>query len=726
MADMKMEIRDGKGRRIPVPNYNPWAMWFTPNHFNYLQDVGAGHRYAREMNPDRGVFKNAIVTMRHHPLHAKFGHRMRHDALGNETAESKTLKKAKVLLWDPVKEEAVLELGGGSTHLPGHFSGGGSLVVPVKPEKHFIAPRALENFHCAGGVRVQTRLHEIKTVSAARKEDCAVACDTQTNCQSFDFFKGHRATPLFVHTAHEQNCHLYGKNSHLKEILDRDRVGLRHVKKQMGGLSSGIDMELEKVLPKIGEPGYDEEWSKIGVPPMEKPYEFEDRVIIFQLDGCEIWPRSCAREAISEREIAFYNSWLKPKSAHAGTGATRGLNGAKDRWWCRQGRGTLVKERCSTQELGRPRYNPPGLTVPEEGQYTETPIEQKGSYQFGTRGNGFLFNEDSPSYWTHCNRAFGGGTVNPVAASATINNTEMAELCRNVMTRPTAKMGFDVCQSQCVFELQGQSKETGLIDGAKSEYGETRCYECMDLHDPIRFEPDPIDPSCCGGEWSEPYEHGHGTYHFCAPMPKLFCNQFYRTDMAFGRKHGQAAEEFDKENDPKVTSPTLAHPPEHTNATKHFSDFNMARKRGRCKFPAKGYSGDVFYPRGTIRNTTWKKDGCFFNKKIEEKEDAVFDYGRLETGGWGFGARHYGGQPRWFPNCRMPIVLVGKHLGVTEASSGELAPMAPSCRVHIASKRLSDRGLSAEENYFNNSDVRARLNDETNQDTSIMGNTTNY
>jgi len=41
MADMKMEIRDGKGRRIPVPNYNPWAMWFTPNHFNYLQDVGA-------------------------------------------------------------------------------------------------------------------------------------------------------------------------------------------------------------------------------------------------------------------------------------------------------------------------------------------------------------------------------------------------------------------------------------------------------------------------------------------------------------------------------------------------------------------------------------------------------------------------------------------------------------------------------------------------------------
>ncbi|CAD7953555.1 unnamed protein product [Amoebophrya sp. A120] len=893
-VDLQFMVKNSDGHKttvknIVVPGRNEklqqrFLPFFPTDYFKKVQDIGGvrkviqkAWRMKNEINPDRGIFRNAIV-------------------------EFVNRKKAKVLYWDPVHEEAVLQDLATSR-----------VFYQQRPEVHFHAPRAKDNYTCHEGIRVQTRLHEIKTVTAPSQEECAVQCDKQTNCESFDFFKGEEKW----RTSKQMNCHLYSKNGHTKELLLRDRQGLRKEKIHFGRRKADINMDLEKVLPNYKQSKHSNEYSRMGIPFLEaplKPDKEQEKTFIFQIP-CEACINSWARHGMAVTETKDFNQDLDPdsagdfsKSVHMGTGATRGLNGARDRLWCRNGNGALVNNRCSVQELGHARRNRQAKwytkgtldyeeqdekgrmvrkeakvidRVPDEGMYTEPAVEAKDGrhmvqdhitpyrkYLWGYGRVEMGLNEDAPEYWHHCDRKKPHtGIINRNSSSAVINNSMMQEICRPAWERPGVANGVDMCHSRCVFELQGNGKETSLVDGSKNEkpggidqdiscrkmcldhaitpynprwddldenmkavlmkdqyvespegtntgrnsnpgaiklrpYLNKKCnaiydffcrkdapgrshwekgnppphpkdkdkppskwhhgrwpfthdsYECMDLHDPIRDEPNPIDPSCCGG-WAEPFSNNHGRYSSWSPFPKIFCNQFYRTDMAFGKRFGQELGAIDKEHDP-VETPNV---PEGelkavdpvTGDTTTFSGFNKHRQRGHCEVPERGKPMDIIYPwedhhGDTVgkRNKRYTMDpeSCLQmgHSVFKEMEDAYYDFARLQSGHQGSGRMfawdavdkraYHGGirdvrGMRWHENntkvtmeqCRMPVVMVTKHMGDQEASSFDVSPMKPACRVHIASKDFEDKDPNDTDTYLQQSEALGALHDETNNGT---------
>ncbi|CAD7945922.1 unnamed protein product [Amoebophrya sp. A25] len=501
-TDYRFEIMGANGARRKVAIPNPMIFGEAKETWERVNDVGVmqavfdqAGAYKKIVNPDRGIFRGAKVTIK-----------------GSGSEE--TWHEGKVLFWDALREQAVVR------DEVNH-----QVLYQQRPEVHFRPPRTLDNFDCALGVRAQTRLHEIAAIDAPTKNDCAVQCDLQTNCQSFDWYQAH-GKPSWT-TNRIKNCHLYGKKSHLKEILKLEAEGKRryHVQGLDGENPNEIPLPLERVAPAIGSHHYHHAYEDAGVNEMEEPRRlslFYDLVKIPQPDNFLALPFSFMRVMRSQAEWQMWKYFVKPKRMRAGSSLARGLGGARDRWWCRFAEGRLESHRCSEQERGYPHAPqrsladllksvvnkaanvaadatrsvareangaigghlpglpggkvevfkigvskpPPADHVPFEGQYTEVPV---------TREDGH-FNEDNEQYWNHCSRKINpetkkqiGGTINAFGSAAVINNTQMGEVCRPVWQRPPKPPGTDTCKTMCEFELQGQNTEISMRDGTKNE-----------------------------------------------------------------------------------------------------------------------------------------------------------------------------------------------------------------------------------------------------------------
>lgn len=117
-------------------------------------------------------------------------------------------RKGKILAWDDINREAVIE-----------DVETGQISYGQRPYYDLVPPRGMQHFKCSKGLRVKNRLHELAVYNTDTKNDCAVFCDRDTNCESFDFFTIPEAPNMRV--AHSENCFLYSKP---KEMMDMERM----------------------------------------------------------------------------------------------------------------------------------------------------------------------------------------------------------------------------------------------------------------------------------------------------------------------------------------------------------------------------------------------------------------------------------------------------------------------------------------------------------------------